>query len=205
MGLLRWKDVQTLSEYAHKVAADAGWWETVKLDKVVSGTNMISVEVGEAIDAYRKGNKPDSKLPEFGSEVLELADVAIYALDMIGYLQSLSTTSKPQIETGDVPALSDHDTPISSHLLYSSLIIAAANASEKAADLYAWVLARKTGHADLVYALLRSLYNVISKVNALAALKGYDMIAAVKAKAEYNSVRLDHKREARSKDDGKKF
>lgn len=69
---------------AHKNAVDKGFWGgQINMGERLA---LIHSEVSEALEAARKGNPPDSKIPEFNSVTAELADVIIRVMDLAGGL-----------------------------------------------------------------------------------------------------------------------
>lgn len=69
-----------LAEDIHNNAKDKGWWDTEK--KVPEELLLLHAEVSEATEAMRKGNPPDSHIPEFTGLEAELADVVIRIMDI---------------------------------------------------------------------------------------------------------------------------
>ena len=66
----------------HQVAVSKGFHDK----PVEDGTRLalIHSEVSEVLEALRKGNPPDDKVPEFTGEEAELADVVIRVMDYAG-------------------------------------------------------------------------------------------------------------------------
>jgi NTP pyrophosphatase (non-canonical NTP hydrolase) len=66
----------------HHTALEKGWW-----DDGIENRNdgeMIALahaELSEALEGLRKGNPPDSKVPEFSSVEVEFADLIIRVMD----------------------------------------------------------------------------------------------------------------------------
>lgn len=73
------EDFRDLSRIIQKVNIDNGF-DTAKVDegKVIA---LIHSEVSEALEALRQGNPTDSKVPEFTSLEVELADAIIRIMD----------------------------------------------------------------------------------------------------------------------------
>ena len=64
----------------HQNALAHGWW-----DEPSEGGTLIALimsEAAEALEALRKGNKPDEHCPQFSGAEVELADVVIRIMDM---------------------------------------------------------------------------------------------------------------------------
>ena len=64
----------------HQNAVDHGWWEEPREDGTLIA--LIMSEAAEALEALRKGNKPDEHCPQFSGAEVELADVVIRIMDM---------------------------------------------------------------------------------------------------------------------------
>ena len=66
---------QLMSKYVHANAVAHGWWEEPREDGTLIA--LIMSEAAEALEALRKGNKPDEHCPQFSGAEVELADVVI--------------------------------------------------------------------------------------------------------------------------------
>ena len=71
---------QLMSKYVHQNAVAHGWWEEPREDGTLIA--LIMSEAAEALEALRKGNKPDEHCPQFSGAEVELADVIIRIMDM---------------------------------------------------------------------------------------------------------------------------
>jgi len=75
------KFTEAWNEEAEKnlaIAKEHGWYTAVNdCEKIV----LMHAELSEAIEGLRKGNPPDSHIPEYSSLEAELADVVIRIMD----------------------------------------------------------------------------------------------------------------------------
>lgn len=69
-----------VSKAVHANAVAHGWWEEQREDGTLIA--LIMSEAAEALEALRKGNKPDEHCPQFSGAEVELADVVIRIMDM---------------------------------------------------------------------------------------------------------------------------
>ena len=69
-----------LSKEIHENAVAHGWWDEQREDGTLIA--LIMSEAAEALEALRKGNKPDEHCPQFSGAEVELADVVIRIMDM---------------------------------------------------------------------------------------------------------------------------
>jgi hypothetical protein len=74
----------------HQVNIDAGWWTDVKTGQDIHKTRNVGElialchsELSEALEGHRKG-LPDEKLPHRSAFEVEIADLFIRALDIVG-------------------------------------------------------------------------------------------------------------------------
>ena len=74
-----------MQEKVHRNAIAKGFWD----DPVNVGEKLalIHSEISEALEAYRRGNPPDDKLPQYGSATVELADAVIRIMDLAGGME----------------------------------------------------------------------------------------------------------------------
>lgn len=75
--------INTLGATCHQLAVAKGWYENAPSfsDKVL----MMHAELSEAAEAYRIGNPPSEKIPEFSSVEEEMADTVIRILDFASH------------------------------------------------------------------------------------------------------------------------
>ena len=69
-----------ISRSVHNNAVAHGWWDEPREDGTLIA--LIMSEAAEALEALRKGNKPDEHCPQFSGAEVELADVVIRIMDM---------------------------------------------------------------------------------------------------------------------------
>jgi len=74
--------IRQAQDQAHQTAIEHGWWE--KPRSVGEVLMLIVTELSEAMEAYRNGNPPSEKIPEYSQMEEELADVVIRLLDFAG-------------------------------------------------------------------------------------------------------------------------
>jgi hypothetical protein len=76
------KSFEEVQNEVHEIAKDKGWWDQDRNDGEL--ICLMHSELSEALEALRKGNPADEKIPEFTSEEAELADTIIRIMDYAG-------------------------------------------------------------------------------------------------------------------------
>ena len=71
-----------LQKDIHRNAKTKGFWDgQINVGEKLA---LIHAEISEALEAYRRNNPPDDKLPEYNSATVELADAVIRIMDLAG-------------------------------------------------------------------------------------------------------------------------
>lgn len=77
-----WDDYRAIRDILSEVNADQKLYKAFKLAWVMSKLNLVTSELGEATEGLRTGSPPDDKIPQFKSEVAEVADMIIRLMDL---------------------------------------------------------------------------------------------------------------------------
>lgn len=172
-----------LSHSIHVGNVEAGWWDADRC--VFECLQLISTEVAEATDGERRGLM-DDHLPHREMGEVELADVLIRTLDLMGKLELVypgnyrphSLLGRPDLSIAGM------------HLAINMCICELAHLME--------LNTRPCPQAS-------KASKIIATTMKVAEICGYDIEGAMHEKLEYNKTRADHKRENRKAAGGKKF
>lgn len=180
--------LQELSERIYAQNKNVGWWDNPRSFDVI--ICLIHSEVSEAMEGDRK-NLKDDHLIQYPMCVVELADTAIRIMDFLGHVQFKFYLTDRNLRFNEYRFTSLHDALASIHFNLSV-----------AYDCY------KNYNLDETARFVH-LYLQTALCQCLAAMTIYfpdlDPLQIIEEKLEYNKQRLDHKRENRSKQDGKKY
>ncbi|CAB1078735.1 hypothetical protein D1AOALGA4SA_6468 [Olavius algarvensis Delta 1 endosymbiont] len=72
-------EFNAVAQEVNNIAIDKGWWEGERNEGELIA--LMHSELSETLEAIRKGNPPDDKIPEFTGVEAELADVIIRIMD----------------------------------------------------------------------------------------------------------------------------
>lgn len=72
-----------LQNEIHRNAVNKGFWESQNVGEKIA---LVHSEISETLEAFRHGNPPDDKLPEFDGATVEMADAVIRLMDLAGHL-----------------------------------------------------------------------------------------------------------------------
>lgn len=181
-------DTQQLRELAtdvHDTNVAVGWWDDWLDDKTVrydTAMMLVVSELSEAMEGHRK-DLMDDHLPKYRMFDVELADAMIRLLDAAGayYVAIPDNMDLMVLRTCSLWSVSEKSVP---------------------EQLYATV-------RSLVGPIMRdpqeSVVSGMVDVMAMAELNDVDLWPVVAAKRKYNATRADHKRDARAKQNGKKY
>lgn len=72
-------ELREFQKRVHETARSSGWWnKPVEIGTMIA---LMHSELSEALEADRRGNPPDDKVPQYSGLEAELADVIIRILD----------------------------------------------------------------------------------------------------------------------------
>lgn len=201
-----------LRDQCHNAALNAGWWKryatydqsiTIDIDILIRNLNkpwaelsqclaLIHSEISEATIGFIY-KKRDKHLPHRTNYEVELADIVIRVMDLLGALKIDVTELIIQCK------YKRDYIPIRLDLI-----------TEKLAYLHTYVSMalecyRKNIVIDGQHGLIINLGKVIVNVLILAEFSNIDLFHVIQEKLAYNATRADHTIEARYQHNGKKF
>lgn len=144
---------------------------------------LMRSELMEAFEGIRKGNQPDSHLPQYPTESVELADLFIRGIDFAAFAESTVLYKALVKNIADETATKTLE-GVPQIEAYAVLDILLTKAYEEPDIAIATVIDTVIGYCDLNNIPLFEIYQ---------------------AKTEYNRNRADHKPEARASVGGKQF
>lgn len=148
---------------------------------------LMMSEVMEAFESFRKGDQPDSHLPQYSGQSVELVDLFIRGNDFVIFTPGGLTVEHFQSALSENVIDGDYDNATSIET-YSELV-----------NMLAHGMSGETEDA------LVAAYSVIDAVIAIADRDNIPLMEIFRAKTDYNKTRADHKPEARAAVGGKKF
>lgn len=185
-------DIARLCTEVHADNVAAGWWSDLKtgerIERNVGELLMLVVtELSEAADGLA-GNLMDDKLPHRQMVEVELADTAIRIFDLGG---GLNLNIGRGFDETDWRLRHRHFKRMGP----TDCLLAVIGHISAAMEAH-----RKTCPREMSLALALALHGIF----VLGELLELDVMGAVAEKRQYNRSRLDHSREARLADGGKK-
>lgn len=157
---------------------EVGWWDDPNRC-ILTCMQLISTEIAEATEGERK-NLMDDHLPHRRMGEVELADALIRTLDLAGRFDI-------EVSVSDV-GFSSHYSIGAHHAAMNKYLGRSIDWYEKMNNVDKW-----------------NLCALVSYILKTGEHMGYDILGAMEEKLEYNRHRLDHKRETRATENGKKF
>ena len=175
------------SLYAQKIYESnvaAGWWDDPN-QCFYTKLQLISTEISEATEGERK-NLMDEHLPHRKMGEVELADALIRTLDLGGrydweYCELIGASS--YLYSTEISNIS------AQHLVLNLCLIHLVEAI----------------YGNVEVAIPHCYSKLITSIIHVANSQGYDIEQAMIEKLEYNKTRIDHSREHRESEHGKKF
>lgn len=76
------REIKSLAQKVHAQVVRCGFWEEKEKRNKGELIALLHSELNECLEAIRKNNPPDDKIPEFSGVEAELADVILRVLDM---------------------------------------------------------------------------------------------------------------------------
>lgn len=187
-------DIGGLAAEIHAGNIAVGWWKTDPETGRTLHRNtgemlaLVHSEISEADEGF-EGGLMDDKLPHRRMVEVELADVAIRVLDMLGFYQWKGWSDPDDEYRGGVLEVPGTD------------------------DWHAWCRAM---HRQTTKALegfrkgsnvigVQSLTSLLALVDLSAGTFSFDLTGAIAEKRQFNATRADHRPEVRAAAGGKAF
>lgn len=176
-----------LAQQIYEQNKAVGWWDDPNRC-IYQTLQLVSTEVAEATEGERKGLN-DDHLPWRAMGEVELTDALIRLLDLGGryqwdYIEHRNLRGHRLIQADKIKTIGGQHLVINVALAELTMII------------------YDNGHRDLIS---KHYTRCIKTILEIADAAGYDVMAALHEKLEYNRKRDDHKRENRAREGGKKF
>lgn len=184
---------------SHSAQVSAGWWTDLltglkKTRDTLELFSLIHSELSEALEAHRKGDRMDDKLPHRRGVEVELADCSIRLFDFLGsrgegapYLFAEKVVDLATRQVVDVVTQTD-------------------NFGRKIAILHARVcIAGQMFDVDADDEGVNVSAHLFLGVFSVARERELDLCGAYLEKTKFNAARLDHKIEHRRGQEGKAY
>lgn len=184
------RNLAAVAAEIHQDNINAGWW------KIEPGTgNTLPRNIGEMLalvhseiseaDYGAMSGAMDDKLPHRCMVEVELADVAIRVLDILGYYQCDMTAAPDRSDSTLTAGQEWHGWALKMHRMTTAALEGFRKGDVKSGCFHLVVLLWVLHHASLWFR--------------------YDLTGAIAEKRAFNAQRLDHKREHREAVGGKQF
>lgn len=190
-----------LAYVIHEGNVKAGWWSNLATGESILTTRnrpelmmLVVSEVSEAHHGFVEGLN-DDKLPHLPMFDVEMADVAIRLLDILG--------AEASVHGGEEIAQDFEDVFNDTLAEYIDVVFSIDDLSMQIVNrISAGMEHIRKGR---VAEYRQELSNALAKTFAFANLMDIDLFDVIQQKRNFNANRADHKVENRLKDDGKKF
>lgn len=190
-------DFDKYAKEIHEHNKSVGWWDDPNRN-VLETLQLVSTEIAEATEGERK-NLMDDHLPHRKMGEVELADALIRMLDIVGRCGWDFGADVIDKIDGYVKEKMDHCKTEPIGVLHSFLNVLLFGAVGEID--FDWSFEDVAASDDVK----ASCSVFLCAVLFVGETKGYDIEGAMIEKIEYNRHRVDHKRENRAKENGKKF
>ena len=176
--------INNLATEIHTECIRKGWWDDMNRD-IYQTLQLVNTEIAEATEGVRKGLM-DDHLPHRIMEEVELADAIIRLLDLAGRYG----WDYDELAIGDLKNFDDITSEAGHHFICTRAVI------------YLGTAIQFNDEPKVINLCYSEAINYLLHVGKL---RGYEVLAALREKFEYNKTRKDHTREARAAEGGKKF